>query len=83
MDVKVGGSPTWIQLELITTSGLEPIILTKELERVPEPRYVTFDLTEQISITVIHLQVKNADDEEPSHVHPREIELKELKTETR
>jgi len=76
IDVKVGGGPTRIQLELIPIAGQEPIILTRDLERVPEPRIVSFELNERTGIIAIHLQVKNSDNGEPSHVHLWEIVLK-------
>jgi hypothetical protein len=75
ISLKVGGGPTWIQVEIITSEPAESLIYSQELTSVPEPRFAEFLLEEQVNISAVLFQVRNMDDGEPSHVHVWDVML--------
>jgi hypothetical protein len=69
LDLRIGGGPTDVAIELIIADSDEQFEYLQEYDRVPKPRNVEIDFNDTYAIERIRIEVKNSDDGEPSHVH--------------
>ena len=71
--VRVGGTPTRIDLHISGPGGSQN--LQETVRESPTPRDVFFELDQSASINWVSLSIKSIYDEEPAHVHVWEVEL--------
>jgi hypothetical protein len=69
INLRVGGEPTKIEIEVWPDGADEPIPLLMNLSEASEPRFVELALTEAISVAWVDVRVTNLNNAEPAHVH--------------
>lgn len=75
MNLRVGGEPTRIEIEVWPEGADEPIPLLMNLSEASEPRFVELSLSETTSVTWVNLRVTNLNNAEPAHVHLWELQF--------
>lgn len=75
--LRVGGTPTEVKASLQLAGGGQTLVFDQDFPETPLMKDVTLNFGQARQVTVLHLEIKNIYDGEPSHVHVWEVKLDE------
>ncbi|PKO04119.1 MAG: hypothetical protein CVU41_18630 [Chloroflexi bacterium HGW-Chloroflexi-3] len=75
INLRVGGEPTKIEIEVWPDGADEPIPMVMNLNEASKPRFVELALPEMISVEWVDVRVTNLNNAEPAHVHLWELQF--------
>jgi hypothetical protein len=75
INLRVGGEPTKIEIEVWPDGAEEPIPMLMNLDEASEPRFVELALPVMISVAWVDVRVTNMNNAEPAHVHLWELQF--------
>jgi hypothetical protein len=71
--LRVGGTPTRVNVEVVTIDSDTPLHFEQIKEETPDPRDMVIDFGSTYQVTQVKIQVLSIGDKEPAHVHVWEI----------
>ncbi len=74
--VRVGGNPTQLTLRVWPRGADHPRVYSQELSETTQPRVVTFQFGQEVSLERLEVEVYSIGAEEPAHVHLWEVSVK-------